>query len=157
MKNLILILLLFLLNSCGYTSIYKNQKSQNLQINIIETTGDKEINNLIKNELKFYSNKESNIKYNISINSKYQKIIISKNSVWEATDYNLLVNTIISFNKEGENNTLKFNENINMKRNSNSFEQNDYEKSIKKNFASSITDKFIIKILQKKWLLNLLR
>ena len=37
-----------------------------------------------------------------------------------------------------------------MKRNSNSFEQNDYEKSIKKNFASSITDKFIIKILQKK-------
>ncbi|MDC0922355.1 hypothetical protein OAQ17_01660, partial [Candidatus Pelagibacter sp.] len=115
MKNLILILLLFLLNSCGYTSIYKNQKSQNLQINIIETTGDKEINNLIKNELKFYSNKESNIKYNISINSKYQKIIISKNSVGEATDYNLLVNTIISFNKEGENNTLKFNENINMK------------------------------------------
>jgi hypothetical protein len=150
MKNLILILLLFLLNSCGYTSIYKNQKSQNLQINIIETTGDKEINNLIKNELKFYSNKESNIKYNISINSKYQKIIISKNSVGEATDYNLLVNTIISFNKEGENNTLKFNENINMKRNSNSFEQNDYEKSIKKSFASSITDKFIIKILQKK-------
>jgi len=150
MKNLILILLLFLLNSCGYTSIYKNQKSQDLQINIIETTGDKEINNLIKNELKFYSNKESNIKYNISINSKYQKIIISKNSVGEVTDYNLLVNTIISFNKEGENNTLKFNENINMKRNSNSFEQNDYEKSIKKNFASSITDKFIIKILQKK-------
>ena len=150
MKNLILILLLFLLNSCGYTSIYKNQKSQDLQINIIETTGDKEINNLIKNELKFYSNKESNIRYNISINSKYQKIIISKNSVGEVTDYNLLVNTIISFNKEGENNTLKFNENINMKRNSNSFEQNDYEKSIKKNFASSITDKFIIKILQKK-------
>jgi hypothetical protein len=150
MKNLILILVLFFLNSCGYTTVYKNQKSQNFQINIIETTGDKEINNIIKNELKFYSNRESNIKYNISINSKYQKIIISKNSVGEATDYNLLVNTIISFNKEGENNTLKFNENINMKRNSNSFEQNDYEKSIKKNFASSISNKFIIKILNKK-------
>ena len=150
MKNVILILFLFFLNNCGYTSVYKNQNSQDFQIKVINMTGDNEINNLIKNELKFYSNRNSNIKYDISINSKYQKIIISKNSVGEATDYNLLVNTIISFNKEGENNTLKFNENINMKRNSNSFEQNDYEKSIKKNFASSITDKFIIKILQKK-------
>ena len=49
-------------------------------------TGDNAINNLIKNELKFYSNKKSNIKYNISINSKYQKIIISKNSAGVATD-----------------------------------------------------------------------
>ena len=150
MKNLILILLLFLLNSCGYTSIYKNQKSQDLQINIIETTGDKEINNLIKNELKFYSNKESNIKYNISIDSNYQKIIVSKNSAGVATDYKLIVQTVISFDKEGKNNILNFNENINIKSNSNSYEQNNYEKSIKKNFASSITDKFIIKILQKK-------
>ena len=135
MKNLILILLLFLLNSCGYTSIYKNQKSQDLQINIIETTGDKEINNLIKNELKFYSNKESNIKYNISIDSNYQKIIVSKNSAGVATDYKLIVQTVISFDKEGKNNILNFNENINIKSNSNSYEQNNYEKSIKKNFA----------------------
>ena len=150
MKNLILILLLFLLNSCGYTSIYKNQKSQDLQINIIETTGDKEINNLIKNELKFYSNRNSNIKYNISINSNYQKIIVSKNSAGVATDYKLIAETVISFDKEGRNNILNFNENINIKSNSNSYEQNNYEKNIKKNFASSISNKFIIKILNKK-------
>ena len=150
MKNLILILFLFFLNSCGYTSVYKNQKSQDFQINIIEMTGDNAINNLIKNGLKFYSNKKSNIKHNISINSKYQKIIISKNSAGVATDYNLSVDTIISFDKEGKNNILNFNENIIIKNNSNSFEQNNYEKSIKKNFASSIIDKFIIKILNKK-------
>ena len=150
MKNLILVLFLFFLSSCGYTSVYKNQKSQDLQINIIEMTGDNAINNLIKNELKFYSNKKSNIKYNISINSKYQKIIISKNSAGVATDYNLSVDTIISFDKEGKNNILNFNENINIKSNSNFNEQNNYEKSIKKNFASSISNKFIIKILNKK-------
>ena len=150
MKNLILVLFLFFLNSCGYTSVYKNQKSQDLQINIIEMTGDNAINNLIKNELKFYSNKKSNIKYNISINSKYQKIIVSKNSAGVATDYNLSVDTIISFDEEGKNNILNFNENITIKSNSNSFEQNNYEKSIKKNFASSIIDRFIIKILNKK-------
>ena len=78
MKNLILILFLIFLNSCGYTSIYKNQKSQDFQINIIEMTGDNEINNLIKNELKFYSNNKSNIKYNISINSNIKKLLFLK-------------------------------------------------------------------------------
>jgi hypothetical protein len=150
MKNIILILFLFFLNCCGYTSVYKNQKSQDFQISIIEMTGDNEINNLIKNELKFYSNRNSNIKYNISINSNYQKIIVSKNSAGVATDYKLIAETVISFDKEGKNNILNFNENINIKSNSNSYEQNNYEKSIKKNFASSISNKFIIKILNKK-------
>ena len=150
MKNLILVLFLFFLSSCGYTSVYKNQKSQDFQINIIEMTGDNAINNLIKNELKFYSNKKSSIKYNISINSNYHKIIVSKNSTGVATNYNLSVDTTISFDKGDKNNTLNFNENIIIKSNSNSFEQNNYEKSIKKNFASSIVDKLIIKILNKK-------
>ena len=150
MKNIILILFLFFLNCCGYTSVYKNQKSQDFQISIIEMTGDNEINNLIKNELKFYSNRNSNIKYNISINSNYQKIIVSKNSAGVATDYKLIAETVISFDKEGKNNILNFNENINIKSNSNSYEQNNYEKNIKKNFASSISNKFIIKILNKK-------
>jgi hypothetical protein len=150
MKNIILILFLFFLNNCGYTSVYKNQKSQDFQISIIEMTGNNEINNLIKNDLKFYSNRNSNIKYNISINSNYQKIIVSKNSAGVATDYKLIAETVISFDKEDKNSIFNFNENINIKSNSNSYEQNNYEKSIKKNFASSISNKFIIKILNKK-------
>ena len=150
MKNIIFILFLFFLNNCGYTSVYKNQKTQDFQISIIEMTGDNEINNLIKNDLKFYSNRNSNIKYNISINSNYQKIIVSKNSAGVATNYKLIAETVISFDKEDKNSIFNFNENINIKSNSNSYEQNNYEKNIKKNFASSISNKFIIKILNKK-------
>ena len=150
MKNIIFILFLFFLNNCGYTSVYKNQKSQDFQINIIEMTGDKEINNLIKNDLKFYSNRNSNIKYNISINSNYQKVIVSKNSAGVATDYKLIAETVISFDKDDKDNILNFNESINIKNNSNFNEQNNYEKNIKKNFASTISNKFIIKILSKK-------
>ena len=146
MKNIILIFFLLFLYSCGYTSIYKNQKSKDFQINIIEMTGDIEINNLIKNELKFYSNRNSKNKYDISINSEYQKIIISKNSAGVATDYKILVDTKISINLNNKNNILNFSENINIKSNSNSFEQKNYERNIKKNFASSIKNKFIIKI-----------
>jgi hypothetical protein len=146
MKNVILIFYLIFLYSCGYTSIYKNQKSQDFHINIIEMTGDNEFNNLIRNEFTLYSNTNSNKSYNISINSKYQKIIISKNSSGAATDYKILVNTKIKINLKEETKNLEFNESINIKNNSNSFEQDRYERNIKRNFASSIREKFLIKI-----------
>ena len=147
MKNIILICCLVFLNSCGYTSIYKNQKTQDFQINIIGMTGDKELNNLIKNEIGLYSNLNSNIKHDISIESKYEKIIISKNSSGVATDFKILVNITVKFNLNNEIKSLEFNEKINIKNNSNSFEQNQYERNIKRNFASSIREKIFIKIL----------
>ena len=147
MRNIILIFCLIFLGSCGYTSIYKNQKSQDFQINIIEMVGDNEFNNLFRNELELYSNTDSNEKYDILVNSKYQKIIVSKNSSGVATDYKILVNTKINVNLNKETKKLEFNESINIKNNSNSFEQNRYERNIKRNFASSIREKFLIKIL----------
>ena len=147
MRNIILIFCLIFLGSCGYTSIYKNQKSQDFQINIIEMVGDNEFNNLFRNELGLYSNTDSNEKYDILVNSKYQKIIVSKNSSGVATDYKILVNTKINVNLNKETKKLEFNESINIKNNSNSFEQNRYERNIKRNFASSIREKFLIKIL----------
>jgi hypothetical protein len=146
MKNLILILFLIFLNSCGYTSVYKNQKLEDFQITVLEMTGDKEFNNLIKNELKLHSNINSINKYEISLNSNYQKITTSKNSAGVGTDYKILANTIVTINLNNKNIILNFSENINIKSNSNSFEQNNYERNIKKNFASSIKDKFIIKL-----------
>ena len=147
MRNIILIFCLIFLCSCGYTSIYKNQKSQDFQINIIEMVGDNEFNNLFRNELGLYSKTDSNKKYDILINSKYQKITVSKNSSGVATDYKILVNTTININLNKETKKLEFNESINIKNNSNSFEQNRYERNIKRNFASSIREKFLIKIL----------
>ena len=109
--------------------------------------GDNEFNNLFRNELGLYSNTDSNEKYDILVNSKYQKIIVSKNSSGVATDYKILVNTKIKINLNKKTENLEFNESINIKNNSNSFEQNRYERNIKRNFASSIREKFLIKIL----------
>ncbi len=146
MKNLIIICFIFFLSSCGYTSIYKNQKSQDFQINVIQMTGDNEFNNLLKNELKLFSSTNSNKQYDISLSSKYQKIIVSKNSSGVATDYKILANTTINIKLNNKIHDLKFSESINIKHNSNSFEQNKYERNIKKNFASLVREKLIIKI-----------
>jgi len=146
MKNIILIFFVLLLSSCGYSSIYKNQTSQDFQLNIFEMAGDNEFNNLLKNELKLFSNSNSNKKYDISLNSEYQKIIVSKNSSGVATDYKISVNTIINIKIDNKTHNLKFSDSINIKHNSNSFEQKKYERNIKKNFASLVREKLVIKV-----------
>ena len=148
MNKILLILFLLLLNSCGYTSVYKNQKSQNFQINITGMEGDIEFNNLIKNELKLFSNNTSNNIYNFALNSSYQKIAITKNSSGVTTNYNILAYVKVNLSLNENNKNLVFKENINIKNNTNSFEQNNYEKNVKKNFASSIREKLILKIIE---------
>jgi outer membrane lipopolysaccharide assembly protein LptE/RlpB len=147
MKNIAIITFLLFLSHCGYSSIYKNQQTQNFQLNVIETKGDYEMNNLITNEIKLYSNKEAKKIYNIEIDTDYGKKVLTKDSSGVITDYNLSVVSIISINFKNENKIFKFEENINIKIQADAFEQITYEKNIKRNFASSIREKLISEIL----------
>tara|TARA_Y100000992_G_scaffold260936_1_gene196085 strand:+ start:55 stop:513 length:459 start_codon:yes stop_codon:yes gene_type:complete len=147
MRNLTLIILLLFLSSCGYSSIYKNQQSLDFQLNIIGTEGDYEMNNLISNEIKLNSNKDSQNIYDINIDTDYKKDILTKNSSGVITDYNISVVSVFSINLKNKNETFKFEENINIKNQSDMFEQNTYEKNIKRNFASSIREKLMSAIL----------
>ena len=147
MRYLTLIILILFLSGCGYSPIYKNQKSLDFRLNIIGAEGDYEINNLISNEIKLYSNKDSQNIYDINIDTDYKKDILAKNSAGVITDYNLSVVSVFSINLNNKNKTFKFEENINIKNQSDIFEQNMYEKNIKKNLASSIREKLMSAIL----------
>ena len=147
MKNLVIMSLVLILSHCGYSSIYKNQQSLDFQLNLIETKGDFEMNNLIKNEIKLYSNKNSLYIYNIKMNTDYKKKVLTKNSSGVITDYNLSVATVFSVNFNNKNRSFKFEENINIKNQTDIFEQNTYEKDIKRNFAFLIKEKLISAIL----------
>ena len=148
MKNITIIIFILFLSHCGYSSIYKDQQSIDFQLNIIETEGDYQMNNLIKNEIKLYSNKESLNIFNIKIDTNYKKKVLTKNSSGEITDYNLSVTSVISINLKNKDKSFKFEENINIKNQADTFEQNTYEKNIKKNFASSIREKLFSIILK---------
>ena len=147
MKNIAIITFLLFLSHCGYSSIYKNQQYQDFQLNIIETKGDYEMNNLITNEIKLYSNKDAQKIYNIKIDTDYKKNVLTKDSSGVITDYNLSVVSMILIKLKNKNKILKFEENINIKNQTDAFEQNTYEKNIKKNFASSIREKLISAIM----------
>ena len=146
MKNTIFIIFLFFIYSCGYTSVYKNIKDQKFQIRITEMQGDKEMNNLIKNELNLYSNNNSINLFRITVTTKYEKIALTKDSTGVITDYKLSTESKfkISFNNKVQLET--FSESINIKDQADTFEQDSYEKNIKRNFASSIREKLISKI-----------
>ena len=148
MKNTTLIILILFLYSCGYSSIYKNQTSQNFKINIIEKKGNSEMNNLIKNEIKLYSVKNTTNIYNLKIDTDYKKEILTKDSAGIITDYKLSVTSIFRVDLKGVTKVIELKETINIKNQSDSFEQNTYEKNIKRSFASSIREKLISEILK---------
>tara|TARA_X000000950_G_scaffold284379_1_gene387359 strand:- start:514 stop:972 length:459 start_codon:yes stop_codon:yes gene_type:complete len=143
MKTITSIFLLFFIYNCGYTTVYNNQKSQDIFISITDTQGDSEINNLIKNQLSIISNSKSLNVFYIDFNSKYEKVIISKNSAGIATDYKLKADFEFSINKNGTNKKIKLSENFNIKNESENFEQTNYERSIKRNFAISVKNRLI--------------
>ena len=145
MKKFLLPIILIFFYGCGYSSLYEDQKND-LLINVKNMKGDFEINNFIKNELKIASNKTSKNIYDLNIETKYEKIVLTKDATGKATDYKLVmnVNFIIISN---QNQNITFKEDFLIKNESDNFEQSNYEKEIKRNFAKSITNKLVSKLI----------
>ena len=150
MKNKLLIILLICLTSCGYSPIYQNVKSNDLAINIVSSNGNAEMNDLIKNELDLYFNSESENKYDVSFNTNYEKRIISKDNSGTASSYQLFVETNFSVITKNKKDNFLFTERLNLENNPDTFAQKNYEDIIKRNFASSIREKLILKLSNYK-------
>ncbi len=147
MKKFLIPLIVIILYGCGYSSLYQDQK-KDLLINVKNMKGDFEINNFIKNELKIASNKTSTNVYNLNFETKYEKIILTKDATGKATDYKLEMNvkfTIIS----DQNQTISFNEDFLIKNESDNFEQSNYEKEIKRNFSKTVKDKLVLFLINR--------
>ena len=139
----IIIIFIFLLYGCGYSSVYKNQENKDILITIVDMQGDNILNNSLKNQLTIASNKESKNIFNINLITDYEKTIVSKDTTGIATDYKLqaTVNFIVTKNEIKKKFILS--ESLDIKNEGENFEQTSYENSIKRNFAISIKDKLI--------------
>ena len=90
------------------------------------------MNNLIKNEIKLYSGKNTTNIYNLKIDTDYIKETLTKDSAGLITDYKLSVTSIFTIDFKEKTQVIELKETINIKNQSDSFEQNTYEKNIKK-------------------------
>ena len=148
MKNLFTLIFLIIFSSCGYNSVLKNTSNTNdYKVNIIKMEGDQEINNIIKKQLELQSNENSKKNFDVSLETDYNKTILSKNTSGAITNYQITVNTTFKVNFNNQSINFNFNESLKMKNISDSLEKLSYEKSIKNNFASSLAEKLITRLI----------
>ena len=143
--NIILISLIFLLTNCGFAPIYLENKNLNFSIEQVNYTGDRDLNNFLKTNLIKYKNEKNDNKIYIEANSTYEKIVLSKDGTGEITSYQLeaeVIFTIMPLNKR-----IKIKEKKIMDSKDDKFEEAKYERSMKQNFASSISNKLSTQLI----------
>ena len=150
-KKISLIFVLLFLMNCGFTPIHNIQNKNDISIkNLVIDGGDRNLNIFLKRNLDRYRNTNSSNAFIINSDVKYEKNIISKNAKGIATKYEL--KAVASFKIEYENNitNTSYKEMFTMDHIDDDFENKKYEKSIKENFANSISKKLILKLSQIK-------
>ena len=138
-KNIVIISLIFILTNCGFTPIYLNKNDVNFSIEQINFTGDRDLNNFLKIYLNKYKNEEMENKFFIEAESKYKKIILSKDRTGKVTNYQLEAEVI--FLIKPTNKEIKFIEKKIMDSVDDRLDEIKNEKTAKQNFAISISKK----------------
>ncbi|MDC0876438.1 hypothetical protein OAP78_05840 [Candidatus Pelagibacter sp.] len=147
-KKIFLLFIILIFSHCGFTPVYNSNKID-YKINIIETAGDKAINKKIRTEIKRISNSSSSKTYNIKIDTKYSKKIISKDLKGSPTDYQYTASVNFEINDNNNTEIVSYQEKQNIKKNSNLFEQRNYENTIKNDFAISLVRKLNLELSSK--------
>ena len=146
-----LIILSFLIYSCGFTPQYAGFKNLEFDLVIDNVSGDRDFNNVIKSQIKKYDRGRDNIeKIKISYESDYEKIILTKNTKGEATKYNLKVKVIFDISSKNFSTKVLFNDEFSIDKIEDTIEENNYIKIVKSNFAERAIEKVILSIRQKK-------
>ena len=147
-KIIILILSTFLLSSCDYTPIYSKKSNINFSIDKLEFNGNKEINSIINRKLKRYQKENFNKKFNININSVYEKLTQSKDLTGKATDYKIIIKITFSISDDTKTTNLVLDEDFVIKNLTDEFEEKRYEKTKIENSVDIITNTLIIQLSQ---------
>ena len=137
--------ILIFLNNCGYTPIY-SKKSQNFNINEINTFGKKNANKILINKLKIYKNNpDANKSFDILINSKSSKTTISKDKKGNPTQFSMALDIDIKITDNFNNEIKKtFSENSTYNNSENKFDLRKYEDNLIENMSEKIFSEIII-------------
>ena len=142
--NYTLIFFLFTLSSCDYKPIlsYKNYK---FSINVDKITGDEKVNSIITNNLNNLKGNEK--EFYVTLSSKKEKNIISKDSKGDPSIFELIINVNYNVKLNGEiiieNNILRKTTYNNI---SDKFELENYEKNMIDNLSRNISDRIVFSI-----------
>ncbi len=143
LKILRYIILLIFITSCGYSPIYSNLANKNINIQIEDTNGDKDINQLILQKLSRFQNVNTEKVYKVKVESSFEKLILTKNTAGNATNFRLNLNVKFLTTKDGISKEFLFFEKFDMKKGDTIFEEEKYENNIKNTMTNIIIQRFI--------------
>ena len=146
-KFILLIVSIFFLNSCSYEPILQ-KKNYDFEFNKIEFSGDKTVNEIIKNRISRVSS--GNKKYNIYYNSKIERKVVSSNEKGDPTIFNLNIDLEYKITDEDkiiiENKISKQSTYNDIK---DKFELSNYEINSIKSLAKRIGDEIMMSLISK--------
>ena len=148
LKKIITTLSFFLLLSCGYEPIYSKKQinsNYNFSINSINYIGDNKVNRILKNQFQKILNKErKSTELNLNLNSRVEKIVTSKDKKGNPKRFfiKIIINLEI-YESEILKGKKNFEEKFEYNNKSNKFDLRKYEKNIKDNLISKLSDEII--------------
>ena len=147
-KKIIIFTLILFLSNCGFTPIYLDNTKGNFSIEQVNYEGDRELNNFLKLNLNRYKDVNNDNKIFIEANSKYEKIVLSRNETGKITSYQLIAE--VEFLIKPNNKKIIVTEKKIMDSMDDNFEGNRYERSAKQGFASLVSSKLISELITSK-------
>ena len=145
MKKIFLVILILLLNNCGYTPIYSS-KDSNFKIVNLNSNVNNSLTNYIKNSISVFSNEDSDKKLNISFNLKENVSVILKDSKGDPAKNRLTITVDVSLFDTNKNLVASnsFSESFQYTIDDNKFNLKQYEKNIKFNLIEDITQQILV-------------
>tara|TARA_B100002051_G_scaffold261900_1_gene283918 strand:+ start:101 stop:556 length:456 start_codon:yes stop_codon:yes gene_type:complete len=144
MKKIFLVILILLLNNCGYTPIYSS-KDSNFKIVNLNSNVNNNLTNYIKNSISVFSNEDSDKKLNISFNLKENVSVILKDSKGDPAKNRLTITVDVSLFDTNKNLVASnsFSESFQYNIDDNKFNLKQYEKNLKFSLVEQISQQII--------------
>ena len=146
MKKIIVVFLL-ILTSCGYQPLYKtDQNIKSLNISEVIFSGDKKINNVIYQKLPIVLVKNDESLNKLSLESKKEIKITSKNSKGQALSYRTIIKVkILVLNNNGDILDQKIvQKNFSYNADENKFKFKEYQNKIEENLIDRIVEDIMV-------------
>lgn len=144
-KNIsILIITLFTLVSCGYSSIYSKNEGINFSISSLEMDGNRQINQYIEPRLKKFMSVKKDNDYGVIINTNINKITLAKDLKGIETNIKLITSLDLTLIKDDEEKKTSFSKDFSIKKLNSNYEQKNYERIIVNDLSKLLFDQVIM-------------
>ncbi len=145
MKKIALVLILLILNNCGFTPLYSS-KNSNYNIISIEKNISNNLTNYIENRINVLSNENSEKNFKINFNLTEDIAVILKDSKGDPKKNRLTITVDLSLFKSDQDliSVKEFSESFEYKIQDNKFNLRQYEKNIKFNLVEDIAQQILV-------------